>query len=57
MVMFLCKTCDAVNEKFKCVIFSYLCVVNLRGDVMSTSLCNLFELKGLCSTQDLGVHQ
>jgi len=30
------------------VLFSFLCVVNLRGGVMSTSLCNLFGLNGLC---------
>ncbi len=45
--MALCKTCEAVNGELKRVFF-FLCVVNLRGGVMSTSLCNLFGLKGLC---------
>jgi hypothetical protein len=28
--------------------FFFLCVVNLKGDVMSIGLCNLFGLKDLC---------
>jgi hypothetical protein len=28
--------------------FLFLCVVNLKGGVMSIGLCNLFELRGLC---------
>ncbi len=47
-VVVLCKTCEAVNGESKCVVFFFLCVVNLRGGVVSTSLYNVFELKGLC---------
>ncbi len=46
--MVLCKTCETINGELKCVVFLLLCVVNLRDGVMSTSLCNLFGLKGLC---------
>jgi hypothetical protein len=27
--------------------FFFFCIVNLRGDVMNTSLCNLFGLRDL----------
>jgi hypothetical protein len=43
----LCKTCEAVNGELKCVVFFFLCVVNLRGGVMNIGLCNLFGLRGL----------
>jgi len=43
----LCKTCETVIGELKCVVFLILCVVNLRDGVMSTSLCNLFELRDL----------
>ncbi len=46
--MVLCKTCEAVIGELKCVVFLLLCVVNLRDNVMSTSLCNLFRLGDLC---------
>ncbi len=42
----LCKTCK--TKELKCVVFLLLCVVNLRDDVMSTGLCNLFGLMDLC---------
>ncbi len=45
--MVLCKTCEAVNGELKCVVFFFLCVVNLRGGVMNIGLCNLFGLRGL----------
>jgi hypothetical protein len=43
----LCKTCEAVNGELKCVVSLLLSVINLRDGFMSTSLCNLFGLKGL----------
>jgi hypothetical protein len=43
-----CKTCETITKELKCVVFLLLCVVNLRDGVMSTSLCNLFGLWGLC---------
>ncbi len=60
--MVLCKTCEAITGDLKCVVFLFLCVVNLRDDVvflflcvvnlrddvMSTSLCNPFGLGDLC---------
>ncbi len=46
--MVICKTYEAVNGELKCVVFFLLCVVNLRGGVMSIGLSNLFGLKGLC---------
>jgi hypothetical protein len=42
----LCKTYETINGEWKCVFF--LCVVNLRGGVMNTSLCNLFGLRAQC---------
>ncbi len=44
----LCKTCEVVTRELKCVVFLLLCVVNLRDDVMSIGLCNLFGLMDLC---------
>jgi hypothetical protein len=46
--MVLCKTCEAINGELKCVVFFLLCVVNLRGGIMSTGSCTLFGLRGLC---------
>jgi hypothetical protein len=46
--MVLCKTCETINGELKCVVFFFLCVVNLRGGVMSIGLCNLFGLKVIC---------
>jgi hypothetical protein len=46
--MVLCKTCEAVTTRLKCVVFLFLCVVNLRDGVMNTTLCNLLGLKCLC---------
>jgi hypothetical protein len=37
-----------VCRELKCVVFFLLCVVNLKGDVMNTNLCNLFGLRGPC---------
>ncbi len=45
--MVLCKTCEVVNGELKGVVF-FLCVVNLKDGVMSTTLCDLFGLRGLC---------
>jgi hypothetical protein len=45
--MVLCKTCEIINGELKCVVLCFLCIVNLRGGVMNTGLCNLFGLKGL----------
>ncbi len=50
--MVLCKTCEVVNGELKCVVFFLLCVVNLKGDVISIGLCNL--LRGLCYNMRLG---
>jgi hypothetical protein len=44
-VVVLCKTCEAINGELKCDVF--LCIVNLRDGVMSTSLCNLFGLRDI----------
>ncbi len=46
--MVICKTYEVINGVLKCVVFLFLCVVNLRDGVMSTSLCNLFGFRGLC---------
>jgi len=46
--MVLCKTCEVVNGELKCIVFLLLCVVNLKDGVVSTGLCNLFGLRGLC---------
>jgi hypothetical protein len=46
-VVVFCKTCEAINGELKCVVFFFLCVVNLGG-VMTIGLCNLFRLKVLC---------
>ncbi len=46
--MVLCKTCEAVTRELKCVVFLFLCVVNLRDGVMNIGLCNLFGLRDLC---------
>ncbi len=40
--MVLCKTCETIDGELKCVFFFFLCVVNLRGGVMSIGSCNLF---------------
>jgi hypothetical protein len=40
----LCKTCEAVTRELKCVVFLFLCVVNLRDSVKNTRLCNLSGL-------------
>jgi len=44
----LCKTCEAVTEELKRVVFLLLFVVNLRDGVMSTSICNIFGFRDLC---------
>jgi hypothetical protein len=36
------------------VWFFFLCIVNLRGGVMNTSLCNLFVLRVLCHKVQFG---
>ncbi len=46
--MVLCKTCEAIKGELKCVVFLFLCVVNLRDGVMSIGLCNSFGLMDLC---------
>jgi hypothetical protein len=46
--MVLCKSCEVVTRKLKCVVFLFLCVVNLKDNVMSTGLCNSFGLRDLC---------
>jgi hypothetical protein len=43
----LCKTREAVIGKLKCVVFMFLCVVNLKDGVMNIGLCNLFGLNDL----------
>jgi hypothetical protein len=47
-VVVLCKTCEAIKGELKCVVFLFLCVVNLRDGVMSIGLCNSFEFMDLC---------
>jgi hypothetical protein len=44
----LCKTCEVVTGELICVVFLFLCVVNLRDGVRNTRLCSLSELKDLC---------
>jgi hypothetical protein len=46
--MVFCKTCEVVIGELMCVVFLFLCVVNLRDGVRNTKLCNLFGLKDLC---------
>ncbi len=36
-----------LNGELKCVCVCFFCIVNLRGGVMSTGLCNLFVFRGL----------
>jgi len=51
-VMVLCKTWEVVNGELKCVVFFFfLCILNLRGGVMNTGLCNLFWLRGFYVTK------
>jgi len=49
----LCKTREVVIGELKCVVFLLLCVVNLRDNVMSASLCYLFGLRGYVTKCDL----
>jgi hypothetical protein len=51
----LCKTCESINGQWKWVVFWFLCVVNLKDGVMSTSLNNLFVLMGLCCKVQYGI--
>ncbi len=50
--MVLCKTCEA--EELKCVVFLFLCVVNLKDGATSMGLSNLFGLRGLCNKVQYG---
>jgi len=51
--MVFCQNCEAQWGVEVCVFF-FVCIVNLRGGVMSTGLCNLFVLKGLYHKVQLG---
>jgi hypothetical protein len=44
----LCKTCEVVIGELICVVFLFLCVVNLRDGVRNIGLNNLFGLRDLC---------
>ncbi len=46
--MVLCKTCEVVIGELICVVFLFLCVVNLRDGVRNIGLNNLFGLRDLC---------
>jgi hypothetical protein len=47
--MVLCKTCEAINGEFKCVVFLFFCVINLRDGVMCHNLNLGFATKvGAC---------
>jgi hypothetical protein len=45
---FFVKLVKQSRGELKCVVFLFLCVLNLKDDVMSTSLCNSFGLRDLC---------
>jgi len=53
--MVLCKTCEIINGELKYVVFFLLCVLNLRGGIMSTGVCNLFGLKVSVTKCNLGL--
>jgi hypothetical protein len=46
--MVLCRTCEAVTGELICIVFLFLCVVNLRDGIKNIGLCNLSALKNLC---------